>query len=74
MTIYMYCSLSNRYVANYSYSATRGDELSFISGDIMQVTCKHDDGWWDARLLRTGKEGEVPNNYVIEFKLLDEQQ
>ena len=69
-----YSSISNRYMAKHNYSAAQEDELSFGYGDVMRVTSQHDDGWWSARLVKTGNEGEVPSNYVAEFKSVDEKQ
>jgi len=61
-------------MAKFNYSAAQDEELSFGYGDVMRVTSQLDDGWWSARLVKTGAEGEIPSNYVTEFKSVDETQ
>jgi len=46
-------------IANYSYSAKRGNELSFKEGDLLHVVNNDDQNWWIA-----GQIGYIPSNYV----------
>ncbi|XP_030590775.1 ABI family, member 3a isoform X2 [Archocentrus centrarchus] len=48
--------------ALYSYEAVKPDELSFTEGDIIYLTQRHDDGWFEGIL--NGKQGFFPENYV----------
>uniref|UniRef100_A0A3Q0TFG6 Osteoclast-stimulating factor 1 n=1 Tax=Amphilophus citrinellus TaxID=61819 RepID=A0A3Q0TFG6_AMPCI len=48
--------------ALYSYEAVKPDELSFTEGDIIYLTQRHDDGWFEGIL--SGKQGFFPENYV----------
>jgi Kinesin motor domain/SH3 domain len=50
--------------ALYSFQAKSKLQLSFKKGDIIQVTAKKKDGWWDAKL--GDKSGAIPYNYVQE--------
>ena len=56
--------------AIYPYSATEGDELSFLMGDQILVLEKFDDGWWLGTFcfLFLGQcnenQGVFPSNYV----------
>lgn len=60
------------YVALYDYEARTQDDLSFKSGDILEV--RPDDlnnDWWFARSKASGKEGYIPSNYVAPSKTLE---
>ena len=48
--------------ADYDYEATEKDELSIRIGDVINVTLRHDDGWWKGEL--NGKTGLFPASYV----------
>lgn len=48
--------------ALYSYEAVKPDELSFTEGDIIYLTQRHDDGWYQGVL--NGRQGFFPENYV----------
>ncbi|CAI5676706.1 unnamed protein product [Oreochromis niloticus] len=48
--------------ALYSYEAVKLDELSFTEGDIIYLTQRHDDGWYQGIL--NGRQGYFPENYV----------
>ncbi|XP_066912924.1 nostrin-like isoform X2 [Clytia hemisphaerica] len=48
--------------ADYDYEATEKDELSIRIGDVINVTLRHDDGWWKGEL--NGKTGLFPESYV----------
>lgn len=48
--------------ANYDYQAQSTGELDFNEGDILEVTEKHQDGWWVGVL--NGHEGLFPSNFV----------
>lgn len=49
--------------ALWDFSAGNGDELSFINGDILQVTNSTDPDWWEA-VDANGNRGLVPANRV----------
>ncbi|KAK6473216.1 ABI gene family member 3-like isoform X2 [Huso huso] len=49
-------------VALYAYSTDKADELSFEAGEIIFVTKKNADGWYEGVL--NGVEGFFPENYV----------
>ncbi|XP_061381311.1 LIM and SH3 domain protein Lasp isoform X2 [Danaus plexippus] len=52
------------YIAMYDYEANDSDEVSFREGDyISNVTCI-DEGWMTGQVLRTGRTGMLPANYV----------
>ncbi|CAG9794481.1 unnamed protein product [Diatraea saccharalis] len=54
----------NVYIAMYDYEATDSDEVSFREGDyICNVSCI-DEGWMTGQVLRTGRTGMLPANYV----------
>ena len=53
-----------QYVALHDYEKERADVLSFLEGDIFEVTSKTDLNWWAAHLLRTGEYGYVPRSYL----------
>ncbi|XP_004556600.1 ABI family, member 3a isoform X1 [Maylandia zebra] len=48
--------------ALYSYEAVKPDELSFTEGDIIYLTQRHEDGWYQGVL--NGRQGYFPENYV----------
>eukprot|EP00037_Helgoeca_nana_P032195 m.412640 g.412640 ORF g.412640 m.412640 type:complete len:217 (+) comp28902_c0_seq1:83-733(+) len=50
------------YRALYPYAAVNEGELSFEEGDMIYISSKNDDGWWDATI--NGKQGTIPGNYV----------
>ncbi|CAI4228131.1 unnamed protein product [Auanema sp. JU1783] len=50
--------------ALYAYDAQDTDELSFNVGDEIELTQKHESGWWQGKLR--GKVGLFPANYVKE--------
>lgn len=53
----------NEYVeALYDFNAEIAGEMSINRGDIIQVTKKIDDGWWEG--LCDGRSGMFPANYV----------
>ncbi|XP_029913863.1 ABI gene family member 3-like [Myripristis murdjan] len=52
----------DKVVAMYSYEATKPEDLSFSEGDVIYLTCRHDNGWWEGVL--NGKRGFFPENYV----------
>ncbi|XP_062517863.1 jouberin-like [Corticium candelabrum] len=50
--------------ALYDYKASRGDELSFSCGDIIDVVFKESENWWVGQ-LSDSMQGYFPSNYVI---------
>ena len=55
-----------RYVGKFDYDSRTDDDLGFKKGDLMYVISIDDDDWWWVRSEKTGKEGYVPSNYVVE--------
>ena len=53
-----------QYVAVHDYEKERADVLSFVEGDIFEVTSKTNLNWWAAHCLRTGEYGYVPRSYL----------
>ncbi|ESO86250.1 hypothetical protein LOTGIDRAFT_129539, partial [Lottia gigantea] len=49
----------------YDYSATRGDEISIKTGEIINIYEKQTDGWWKGELQ--GKVGIFPSTYIEEI-------
>ncbi|KAM3863752.1 ABI family, member 3a [Diretmus argenteus] len=49
-------------VALYTYEAAKPDDLSFTEGDVIYLTCRHDDGWCEG--IVNGNQGFFPENYV----------
>ena len=60
------------YVARYDYDSLTDDDLHFKKGELMNIICTDESGWWWAHSKETGKEGFVPYNYVEEW--LDEEK
>ncbi|KAM9843048.1 ABI family, member 3a isoform 1-T2 [Aulostomus maculatus] len=48
--------------ALYSYEGLKPEDLSIAEGDIIYLTHRHEDGWWEG--LLNGKRGFFPENYV----------
>uniref|UniRef100_W5NK23 Tyrosine-protein kinase n=2 Tax=Lepisosteus oculatus TaxID=7918 RepID=W5NK23_LEPOC len=62
------------YVALYDYSARTQDDLTFRTGDKLEVLDKSHGDWWIARALTgpsVNKEGYIPANYVAPVESLD---
>ena len=53
------------YTAIWAYEAQASDELSLSAGCTVEVFAKHEDGWWEGRLV-SGQEGAFPSNYVTQ--------
>ncbi|KAM7387665.1 hypothetical protein PAMA_010009 [Pampus argenteus] len=52
-------------VALHSYKASKPDDLSLTEGDIIYLTHRHDDGWFEGFLH--GNQGFFPGNYVQSY-------
>ncbi|XP_026331973.1 LIM zinc-binding domain-containing Nebulette-like, partial [Hyposmocoma kahamanoa] len=52
------------YIAMYDYEANDSDEVSFREGDIISNVTSIDEGWMTGQVLRTGRTGMLPANYV----------
>lgn len=63
----------SRYIAKcrvlYDYTASKSDELSMVDGDVVYVTHKNADGWWEG--MKNGEIGLFPGNYVEEINETD---
>jgi len=51
--------------AQYAYTGSTQDELTFNEGDIIIIHKKDPGGWWEGEL--NGKRGWIPANYVYEI-------
>lgn len=64
----------NMYVALYDYSARTVDDLSFNTGDTLEVLNKDAGQWWFARALSgisANRKGYIPANYVAPVESID---
>ncbi|XP_072937497.1 LIM and SH3 domain protein F42H10.3 [Epargyreus clarus] len=52
------------YIAMYDYEANDSDEVSFREGDCISNVTSIDEGWMTGQVLRTGRTGMLPANYV----------
>ncbi|XP_041988473.1 LIM and SH3 domain protein Lasp [Aricia agestis] len=52
------------YIAMYDYEANDSDEVSFREGDYISNVTSIDSGWMTGQVLRTGRTGMLPANYV----------
>ena len=52
----------------YDYSSRKGQDLSFMKGDLMYIINDKQDKWWFARKKDGGEEGYIPSNFVTEYK------
>ena len=48
--------------AIYDYTKDRDDELTFVTGEIIYIVKKNDDGWYEG--VMNGVNGLFPGNYV----------
>ena len=48
--------------ATFEYEATDDDELTLHVGDMIEVICEVEDGWWRGSL--NGTVGLFPSNFV----------
>lgn len=48
--------------ALYDFNATNPSELSFQSGQVIEVLERHSSGWWDGMI--NNRRGWLPSNYV----------
>lgn len=51
--------------AIFSYHPAHDDELSLAAGDIIDILCEVEEGWWKGRLGSV--EGVFPSNFVHEI-------
>lgn len=63
-----------KYIALYDYTARTEDDLTFNTGDILEVLDKSPGEWWIVKAL-TGvsafKQGYIPANYVAPLESID---
>lgn len=52
------------FIAMYDYEANDSDEVSFREGDYISNVTSIDEGWMTGQVLRTGRTGMLPANYV----------
>uniref|UniRef100_A0A8C6SFL2 Tyrosine-protein kinase n=1 Tax=Neogobius melanostomus TaxID=47308 RepID=A0A8C6SFL2_9GOBI len=64
----------NMYVALYDYSARTVDDLSFNTGDTLEVITKDAGQWWFAEAVNgisANRKGYIPANYVAPVESID---
>ncbi|XP_054617968.1 tyrosine-protein kinase SRK2 [Dunckerocampus dactyliophorus] len=64
----------DRFVALYDYSARTGEDLSFKTGDILEVVDTSAEDWWFAKAITgisASKQGYIPANYVARVESID---
>lgn len=69
-------SAVNLFVALYDYSARTADDLSFNTGDRLEVINKDAGQWWFAKALSgisASRTGYIPANYVAPVESIDAQ-
>lgn len=59
-----------RVVAMYDFSPQEANELEVHEGDVIEVTAKHDGGWWCGQIGRS--LGYFPRNYTRELTTKEE--
>ena len=57
------------FIAQYSYSPKRENELGFNEGDQLYVMSTDDPDWWLAKCKDSTRVGYVPSNYISENML-----
>ena len=58
----------SHYRVMFDYTPQNPDELELRVGDVISVTSKLDDGWWEGKSYRMkGKSGVFPGNYLEEI-------
>ena len=55
-------NMTQRATALYDFNGTEADDLSFTTGDVMDIEDSSDPGWWRGRI--NGRSGMFPSNYV----------
>ncbi|KAM4712757.1 tyrosine-protein kinase FRK [Anableps anableps] len=63
-----------RYIALFDYSARTEDDLTFKTGDILEVQDTSAGEWWVARAvsgISANKQGYIPANYVAPVESID---
>jgi len=53
--------------AQFDYSGSSPEDLTFKAGDLITVIDRDDPNWWHGR-LDNGQSGTFPSNFVIESK------
>jgi len=57
--------------ANFDFEANDKSQISFKRGDIIQVICRLNSGWWKG--ICNGKRGWFPSNFVQEIDFVQEK-
>ncbi len=52
--------------ALYDFEAETEGDLPFAKGDMLMARVTDEKDWWQARNIKTGKQGEIPRNYVTQ--------
>ncbi|CAG0916244.1 unnamed protein product [Notodromas monacha] len=54
-------------IALYDYEPEAADELALVPGDMLEVSCEVEDGWWRGKLKQKASTvGVFPSNFVKE--------
>uniref|UniRef100_A0A3Q2GDJ2 SH3 domain-containing protein n=1 Tax=Cyprinodon variegatus TaxID=28743 RepID=A0A3Q2GDJ2_CYPVA len=63
-----------RYVALFDYTARTADDLTFNTGDVLEVLDSSTGEWWIARAvtgISANTKGYIPANYVAPVESID---
>ena len=62
------------FVGLYDHDSPDPDKLSFKNSERLQIVDASYYNWWKARSLVTGKEGDIPSNYVTPVQSIQKQE
>ena len=62
------------FIALFDYDQRTSEDLSFKKGDHLEIINNQDGDWWQARSLKTMREGYIPSNYVAEHRTIQAEE
>lgn len=62
------------FIALFDYDQRTSEDLSFKKGDHLEIINSQDGDWWQARSLKTMREGYIPSNYVAEHRTIQAEE
>ena len=62
------------FVGLYDYDSLDPEELNFKESERLQIVDASYYNWWKARSLVTGKEGDIPSNFVTPVQSIQKQE
>ena len=63
------------FVGLHDYTSSDPEDLSFKKSERLQILdASRSYNWWKARSLVTGKEGDIPSNYVTPVQGIQKQE